>query len=120
MKITRFAVIAAIVAMTAIAPGFAQGRVNNLSVSVNIIGRGITGIGPTTCSVAAGVGSANAPVCQFTATTVPGGQAVTWAITGGVDAAKFALTTAGALSVGTADLLVSATPYLLTVTATGQ
>ncbi len=119
MNITRFAAAAVIMAIAAL-PSFAQGRVNNLSVIVNIIGKGITGVSPTACSVPAGVGSANAPVCQFTATTVPGGQAVTWAITGGVDAAKFALTTAGALSVGTADLLVSAAPYVLTVTATGQ
>ena len=120
MKIIRFAAAAMIMAIAATAPVLAQGRVNNLSVSVNIIGKGITGIGPTSCSVPAGVGSANTPVCQFTATTVPGGQAVTWAITGGVDAAKFALTTAGALSVGITDLPVSAAPYLLQVTATGQ
>ncbi len=119
MNITRFAAAAVIMAIAAL-PSFAQGRVNNLSVTVNIIGKGITGVSPTACSVAAGIGSANAPVCQFIATTVPAGQAVTWTMTGGVDAAKFALTTAGALSVGIADLSASATPYLIQVTATGQ
>ncbi len=119
MKITRFAAAAVIMAIAAL-PSFAQGRVNNMTIQVQIIGRGIIFAGPTSCSVAAGVGSANGPVCQFSATTVPAGQTVLWTITGGVDAAKFALTTAGALSVGTADLLVSATPYALQVTATGQ
>ena len=47
MKIIRFAAAAMIMAIAATAPVLAQGRVNNLSVSVNIIGKGITGIGPT-------------------------------------------------------------------------
>ncbi len=120
MNITSFAAAAVIMAIAATAPVLAQGRVNNMTIQVQIIGRGITFAGPSSCSVAAGVGSANGPVCQFSATTVPAGQTVAWAITGGVDAAKFALTTTGTLSIGTADLLVSATPYLLQVTATGQ
>ena len=117
MKIASFAAIALILAATA--PSLAQGRTNTMSVTVQIIGKGITGLSPSTCSVVAGAGSAGAAVCQFTATTVPGGQTVTWVITGGPDAAKFALSTAGALSVGAADIPVSATPLLITVTATG-
>ncbi len=120
MNIIRFCAVAAVMGIAATAPSFAQGRVNNLSATVQVIGRGITGISPPSCSVVAGVGSANAPVCQLVATTVPAGQTVTWAITGGTDAAKFVITTAGALSVGATDLAVSVTPWQLLLTATGQ
>jgi len=111
--------ISVIVRSFALISGGAQAQsaaVAAKSATISIIGKGITAITPTSCSVNGGTGSANAAVCQLTATTIPSGQTVTWAITGGTDATKFALTSAGALSVGAADLPVG--NYSITVTAT--
>ncbi len=91
----------------------AAGSVKNATIT--LISKGITGISPTGCTFEGGTGSANAFVCQLTATTLPSGQTVTWTMTGGVDKAKFVLTPAGALSVGAFD--IGAGNYAIIVTA---
>jgi hypothetical protein len=79
--------------------------VQSMTVEVALIGKGITDISPKTCNAPVGAGSANAQVCTLVATTIPPGQTVTWAITGGADAAKFVIApTTGLISVGPADL----------------
>jgi len=87
------------------------------TATISIIGRGITGITPTSCSFTAGPGSANQVVCKLAATTIPGNQAVTFAITGGTDAASFVLAADGTLSVGSTDLAAK-DHYAVSATAT--
>jgi hypothetical protein len=90
--------------------------VQSMTVDVALIGKGITDINPKTCNAPVGTGSANQQVCILVATTIPPGQTVTWAITGGADAAKFVInSTTGQISVGPADL--SASNFSIAATA---
>lgn len=86
------------------------GQPMTVAIAIQVTGS-ITGISPTSCTVTAGPGGT---VCQFTATTSPTGLAVTWTFGGGTDDAKFAMTSAGALSA------VTSTPgnYSVKITAT--
>ncbi len=86
------------------------GQPMTVAIAIQVSGS-ITSISPTSCSVTAGPGGS---VCQFTATTLPSGLAVTWSFGGGTDDAKFAMTSAGALSA------VTSTPgnYSVKITAT--
>lgn len=92
MRRTLLGLTAAVALFGAVASQAQSAKTNSLSVNVQLTGRGIIGISPTSCSFVGGTGSANTPICQFTATTIPAGQAVTFAITGGTDAAKFVIT----------------------------
>jgi hypothetical protein len=95
--------------------------VQSMTVDVALIGKGITDINPKTCNAPVGTGSANAQVCILTATTIPPGQTVTWAITGGADAAKFVINaTTGQISVGPADLAASNFSIAATASAASQ
>lgn len=87
------------------------------SITVHIVGTGVATITPNNCTFAAGAGSANQPVCQFSATTVPAGGTVTWSLNGGPNASQFVMTPAGLLSVGMTD--VPAQSFTIYVKATG-
>ena len=96
------------------------------SVSVKLIGTGVSTITPLSCTFKAGPGSANQQVCQFSATTIPAGGTVTWALNGGPDASKFVMSPTGMLSTGPTDVPVSQVsggvpiPYSIFVQAAGQ
>jgi hypothetical protein len=83
---------------------------------VTVVSRGITGIALSNNTIDGGPGSANAFVGNFSATTVPAELPVTWAITGGNDAARFVVTPAGALSAGPADLAPRVYTFIITAT----
>jgi hypothetical protein len=97
------------------------------SVSVKVTGTGISTISPLSCAFTGGPGSANQQVCQFSATTVPAGGSVTWALNGGPNAALFVLSPTGMLSTGPNDVPVSKVsaagtpiPYVVYVQAAEQ
>jgi hypothetical protein len=96
------------------------------SISVKVIGTGIKTISPTSCTFKGGQGSANQQICQFSATTVPAGGSVTWALNGGPNDALFVMSPAGMLSAGPHDVPVSQVsggvpiPYVIYVKAAGQ
>jgi hypothetical protein len=137
MKTPRFTAVAVLTFFFACAAGAQTphhdrvgaargGHGGSASIMVKINGNGIASILPTACSFQAGAGSANQPVCQFSAVTVPPGGTVTWALNGGPDAPKFVLSTAGALSTGANDIPVSQVsstgvpiPYTIFVQANG-
>ena len=85
------------------------------SISIKLIGDGIATITPKSCSFNAGPGSANTPVCQFSASTVPAGGAVAWTLNGGPNAKMFMMSPSGQLSVGPADVPAAAAPYVVYV-----
>lgn len=131
MKSLRLAAMAVLMllvgsAVNAQIPQAAAVAGSSASVSVKLIGTGISTITPLNCTFKAGPGSANQPVCQFSATTVPAGGTVTWALNGGPDAALFVLSPTGMLSTGPADVPVSKVsggvpvPYIVFVQAAGQ
>jgi hypothetical protein len=109
------------------APQSAAVAGSSASVSVKVIGNGISSISPLACTFNGGPGSANQPVCQLTATTVPAGGAVAWALNGGPNAALFVMSPTGMLSVGPTDVPVSKVsstgvpiPYVIFVQAAGS
>lgn len=87
------------------------------TVTLTIHALGIGGITISRANVTGGPGSANAVIGKLAATTIPSGQAVTWAL--GTDPAskKFVVAADGTVSVGAADVAVG--DYRITVTATG-
>jgi hypothetical protein len=100
---------------------------SSASVSVKLTGTGISTITPLSCTFKAGPGSANQQVCQFSATTIPAGGSVTWALNGGPNAALFVMSATGMLSTGPNDVPVSQVsaagtpiPYVVFVQAAGQ
>jgi hypothetical protein len=144
MKIIRGAAIALTVAAWSL-PGLCA--TPTLSVNVELIGRGITGLTMTaiapgvSCAPAAGFSScltvpggsaANMPFATVVPVTVPKGQAITSVTMAGADAVKFALSSGCnpyvapcTLSIGAAVLPVSSLdssgnpiPYQITLTVT--
>jgi hypothetical protein len=115
------------VQLLAQAPQPAAVPASSASVAVKVTGTGVSSISPLACTFKAGPGSANQQVCQFSATTVPAGGSVTWALNGGPDASKFIMSATGMLSTGPADVPVSQVsaagapiPYVIFVQAAGQ
>jgi hypothetical protein len=91
---------------------------SSASVSIKLIGTGIATISPKSCTFVGGPGSANQQVCQLSASTIPAGGTVTWALNGGPNAALFVMSPSGMISSGPAD--ISPGNYAVFVQATAH